>query len=183
MLPIAGAGDIEAIVWGLILGGGGGAKIKSVQTGEVLLANGGDTNLNITIAAVDLSKSFAILQIRGSAVDTVRDGRVRATLTNTTTLNLRREGNDASLRIRWHVVEFQGEAAVQQIVTPSHTGEATISPVDLNKAFVVVSNSSTSTSPADMHRGVIQAWLKDSTTVAWGGDGYTTATIFVVEVG
>jgi hypothetical protein len=96
---------------GLISGGGGGG-IKSVQRGTVT-TDFNNTSTNVTISAVDLSKSFLVFSsATGSDADNNYRSNLRGRLTTTTNINFYRYAvnTNSSLSycfIAWEVIEYE----------------------------------------------------------------------------
>jgi len=135
MLPIAG--DIESIVYGLILGGGGGgARVKKVQRGTTDLSG---TSVDITISAVELTRTIVLIQWTTGAFSKAASFHVGAALTASTTLRLQRYSSGTTCTVTWEVIEFAEGVTVQHLSTsPSgDTATVTISPVDIDRSFVI----------------------------------------------
>lgn len=84
-------------------GAGGGSVIKSIQRGESLIFTGGQTSLNVTIAAVDVNKTMVNI-VGGSANEL--GNLPRAKLLNSTTLQIVRQTNSGTCAATWEVIEF-----------------------------------------------------------------------------
>lgn len=126
-----------------------GAVIKSVQSGLTTITI---TGRSVDINAVSLDKSFLIFSTSGGGGDP-REHAVHGSLSYYASENssdrLRFENSyDTSPRdilISWMVVEFEKGVSVQhgKYNMPSDSEEETISisPVDVNKSFVIASSS------------------------------------------
>lgn len=139
-----GFGDIESVAWSLIVGGGGGARIKSSQYGTAQM--GGTTSLTVTISPVDPSKSIVLItETIGSVPEaeaTLDVVMVTGYVSGPTQLTLQRASSKSrSIYVRWNVIEFEG-AKVQRIsgTMPSSSNQVdlTISSVDPSSSFAFV---------------------------------------------
>lgn len=140
----------------------GGAKIKSVQYG--VLSGVGD----VAISPIDVSKSVLLFSYSINNDSTVYR-LIKGRIINATTINFSRyQASSNPCYIAWYVVEFEGNILVQMgesnIVGGSDTVNVTISPVDLNKSFVVVSNSTDYDTMFDVPR--VYGYLTSSTNLS-----------------
>ncbi len=121
-----------------------GAVIKSVQRGNAGMSDG---PIRITIASVDLSKSFVKVSSTGYPGYSPVLAFIKGVLENSTTIVFTRETYDASkyVSFSWEVVEFADGVSVQSGVffTSVSNPSITVSPVDLMKSFIIFSFSST----------------------------------------
>lgn len=148
MLPAAGG--IESIAWGLIMGGGG-ARIRSLQTGSTSPSTDNQTEVTVTIAPVDLSQSFVIATTtvtRNDSTSGTGNYSARVDLVNSTTLRISNPARlSPDIAVEWTVVELEG-ASVQQITTFLNASGTnltdrivSIAPVDPSRTFVVMTTS------------------------------------------
>lgn len=125
--------------------GGGGSFVKSVQSGSYRLSS---TNHSIAINAVDLDNSIVIIQntLTNSTSSDADENRIRAKLSNSTTINLYRLGSSYTVDLFYHVLEFEPSAikSLQKIESTSSTsGSWNVNEVDLSKTVVFGSHAST----------------------------------------
>jgi hypothetical protein len=160
-----------------IIGAGGGATIKSIQSGNFLIPalsfSGTDT-----ITEVDLTKSFLIYSM---ASDETADDRwegwfCKATFLNSTTIKFERYDDNMDTNVSWFVIEFESGVKTQRFsVSGTGSVDQTITEVDLTKSFLLVSNK-LETSDADPKNSVARAYFVNSTTVKVEL-GYASATL------
>lgn len=116
-----------------------------VQTGQVTLSG---ATVDVTIESVDLAHTFPIVNINtGETVS--NNALVSADLVDATTLRLTRSGTTGDVLVAWQVVQNRSWSV--QRVEGSSTGLAatdTISAVNVDESFIVVSNATTTTSGA-----------------------------------
>lgn len=124
--------DIDSILKGHGIGGGG-SNIKSIQRGTTLL---NATTTNVSISAVDLTKSVVILSVEsgGSGASFIL---AKGVLTTSTNLEL---DIDASgyCTVYWQVIEFINIKSLQSgnKITALASDSITISPVNLTRSVV-----------------------------------------------
>jgi len=86
----------------------------SVQRGIVTFASGGLTSTDITITAVDRTRSFAIVTASKSATSTPANAGLTAELTTDTNLHIERASNSGNAQdIAWFVIELPSNVKVQ----------------------------------------------------------------------
>ncbi|WP_216369587.1 hypothetical protein [Brevibacillus sp. MCWH] len=136
-----------------------GASIKSVQSGAVAIGLG--SYADVTISNVDMSKSFVIVEaIQTRPYDDPDLGTVTGKLINNTTLRVMRKGitSDTSsyTTVSYQVVELENIKSIQvvQVVLMSTgTTNINITPVNLNKTFLVGSYMSAVSGSVSTGRG------------------------------
>ena len=81
--------------------GSSGSAIKSIQSGLVTMVNAGANPTTATVAQIDVAKSFLIINAdnTGNVVPYVE-------ITNPRTLSFTRQVNNATVNIKWQLVEF-----------------------------------------------------------------------------
>lgn len=106
----------EAHMWSLV-NGGGGASIKSVQSGITTLGNS-ISFVDISLMAVNLSRAYAnVFIMGGSGADTFGELCVSGRFTSATNLRLSRKATTGSnCNVGWQVTEFLSGVSVQQVV-------------------------------------------------------------------
>jgi len=83
----------------------GGGAIKAVQRGSFTMGQG-NTTQNVTISAVNLSKTWCKATLRGSST-ALSEHAITAALTSTTNLRVQRQGSSASTHdVEWEVIEY-----------------------------------------------------------------------------
>lgn len=136
MLPVVG--DIESIVYGLILDGGGGARIKSVQRGigEVPAMQ---VALTVSISPVNLTRAIATLMQKADLWYSAAGSYCSIKLDTSSVRIERRRAQGNSPDVAWQVIEFAEGVTVQHlsVYAGTMTTNVTISPVDMNRAFVL----------------------------------------------
>lgn len=198
MLP-TGAGDMESIVWGLILGGGGGAQIKQVQRGAVTFPQDG-TSAYATISAIDPSKAFLVF--RKSYAQPVPKSAgssafaIMGKIHGPTQIGFHRPaGVIGQTPIDWEVVEFARGISVQTVETSLadnvSSRTVTISPVDPARTFLIHSwkfQSGVGSSDNDaqwLHYNEPTVYLVDATTLTFlrsGSSNYRAIDVVVQVV-
>lgn len=142
-----------------------------VQRDTALVAN---TTSNVTIAAVDLAKSFVLTSCQMSAGDTGYNDNdyLRARLTSSTNLEFGinvLQGPGFEKPCDWQVVEHAGVSVQRGIgslaSTANTSGPITISAVDLTKSFVHVTWKPTSTAGTQTGADFLRARLTGPTTI------------------
>ncbi|MED0688043.1 hypothetical protein [Anoxybacillus ayderensis] len=136
-----------------------GASIKSVQSGVVAIGLG--SYADVTISNVDMSKSFVIVEaIQATPYDDPALGTVTGKLINNTTLRVMRKRNmpdtSAYTTVCYQVVELENIKSIQvvQVVLMSTgTTNINITPVNLNKTFLVGSYMSAVSGSVSTGRG------------------------------
>jgi len=145
---------VDAFIQALGDNGVCGGSGSTVQSGTAQIATA-DATEDVSITAVDLSKSFVVFNYR---VDSTNPSRflVKATLTSTTNIRFERDntsGTNTPVDITWYVVESD-DLTVQRGNNSMTTGVSnqTITAVDLSKAFRLTSmmNDNTSWGEADL---------------------------------
>jgi hypothetical protein len=129
--------------------GASGGIIKSIQVGEVLI-DSASTNTSVSISPVDRTKSIILASFRhtnaGSPANRVM---VTSEILNDTTLRFMRESSGIVVNGIWQVIEFKNVKSKQQgkfsIVAGATTFDVTISPVDINRSFCIVTKQSPGT--------------------------------------
>lgn len=152
-----------------ILGIPTGGLVKNVQRGVVTLS---DTLTTIDISNVDLSKSFLIISNSSSNTDSsYGDARstVRGMFAGNSQITLERSSSAYGAIISWEVIEFVGGVSVQSVSGtmpsyPTNIVNQTISTVNMNKAFLVLSYSAVSSSQI-ARTNFLRANLTSSTNV------------------
>ena len=102
---------------------------------------GTSTTVTIPTTLADMSKSILVFSA------TINDANPRniligGTITNTTTLTFSRASNTGTVSISWEVIEFESGVYVQRgsgVVAENTNVDVTISCVDLNQSFVLLS--------------------------------------------
>lgn len=156
-------------------GGRGGAKIRSVQYGVTDLPQT-VAAVNVTISAVDLSKAIVLVTpihaMTGTVSISPADGCVMGVLLDSTTLQMSRVSTRWAARARWTVIEFEGEGVsvqtVQGTLDSNPSTDITISPVDVNRSFAVLSWKGGHTGDYEFrHFLAVNMWatVTDSTTL------------------
>jgi len=185
---IAGYGDVIGVTASgtADLSAGGGASIKSIQTGTVTIGSGQSSN-TATISSVDASKSMLIWggNETASGPALFRYCFCYAELTDATTVTAVRQGSSGSMTVRYTVVEYESGVSVQRGVLAnsqySSSREETITEVDTSKAFCNFCGWNQSN---ESHENIPQVYLKDSTTVRMqlnNVNNFTQASYEVVE--
>ena len=133
-----GSSGIDSQPAGIDLGIGG-SNIKSKQSGTVDIA--GLTTKDITISAVDLSKSIVRVVFGGNAqAGMLNSVLVSAWFINSTTIRVYRytSSSDTTQPIYWEVVEFNNVKSKQtgELICAAPTTDITISPVNLSKTML-----------------------------------------------
>ncbi len=148
-----------------------------------------NTNVNVAISCIDLTKSFVLISARKSGSSLGNDDGITANLTSSTNLQLFIAGTAGAdmEEAYWQVIEYQG--AVVKKVTASITGTATsttstITPAVTNLAkTMVVSNHTISTDISA--NNLPRTELTNTTTVTYTRVGNTSMTMnfvtYVVE--
>jgi len=143
-----------------------GAVIESIQMGEISLTSGNASN-TATITEVDLDKSVLLHLGQRTGAAALNHYSVMLALTDATTVTATRGGTDQTTVVRFAVIEFSsGIASVQRgnIQLISELSEtATISSVDVDKAFV--SHTGCKTAGAAPDQGIATLELENATTV------------------
>ncbi len=102
---------------------------------------GTSTTVTLPTTLADMSKSILVFSA------TINDANPRniligGTITNTTTLTFSRASNTGTVSISWEVIEFESGVYVQRgsgVVAENTNVDVTISCVDLNQSFVILS--------------------------------------------
>jgi len=157
----------------------------SVQHGSTLNV-ARNTNVDVTINCIDLTKSFVLVSARKSGAQLGSDDGITANLTSSTNLRLFIQGAAGANmeEVYWQIVEYQA-ATVQKVTATlaagSTTTTSTVSPAisNLAKAFVVSNHTiSGDVNPDDLPR----TELTNTTTVTYTRVGSTEAMSFVTYV-
>lgn len=149
----------------------GTVSVKSIQQGTGTIA--GTLTTNVTISAVDITKSIVIIYDRGvDAGATPAQYKVTAQLTTPTNILLTRTSTTNPGSFSWLVIEFFNVKSLQTGTrTLTAPGTTTISAVNTAKAFVIFSmNVATTFVPID-------ATLTNSTTISFGYPTSTSASV------
>lgn len=129
---------------------------------------GGTQTMNVTIDAVDMTRSILFFNYRGDSISP-DDGRVRGLLTTSTNIRFYREDNAGlqNLVIAWHVVEFTSGVTVQRgsVEFTSATMDVTIHPVDTARSLVMTSGSASPDSVNYGDNDFIRGRLTSSTNL------------------
>ncbi len=155
------------------------APLHQVQSGRASILSG-QVSTTVSIAAVDLSKSFLVFGVNGSAVNP-RDIQVSGQIAGPTTLSFARAGTAGTLNLQWYVAEFRSGVRVQRGTLPLPTGSksatVSIAAVDLSKSFPLV----TLRAPGSNIDGndFVQASFADSTHLKLDWAGGTVNPSFV----
>jgi len=153
-------------------------NVRLVQTGTVLNDN---IVQNIRINPVNISKAFAICYNRTSSSNP--SNRATCELVDSTTLMITTGAVNTTEFIEWQVVEFDSGVRVQRDVTQLEIGTATttvtIGQVDLTKAFVLITESASSTDQVNDEDWLIRARLTDATTLQLGRNESDTMAVAV----
>jgi len=128
----------------------GAAVIKSVQTGTVTM---GSVTQSVAITSVTPAKAFVICSESASNGSQASD-RVTCELNAATTLTIKIGVADASVAVRWYVVEFLSGVSVQRGLVTTATFAAGVATVDvtlptaviLTKAFPLTTATTATTS-------------------------------------
>jgi hypothetical protein len=110
----------------------------SVQRGVATLMSY-EGALDLTISAVDRSKSFVILNQSISQPTTQPSHHTRAYLSTSTTLSLRRHPGSATANVAWQVMQYEGASVQTNIVSlPANVASvnATVTAVDTSKSWL-----------------------------------------------
>ena len=129
-------------VFGEVTLGGG----TTVLSGTTTLGSGVTTQ-NVTIPAVDLSRSVLFFNVRGPNNQPQR-GMVRGNLTSSTNIQFNRNTSDSTvITIQWYVAEFESGVSVQRAsgVDENAASNFAIGAVDLAKSFQLTSCTSAAT--------------------------------------
>ncbi len=123
----------------IIGAGGGGAMIKSIQSGNTSMTGSSTT---VTISSVDRSKSFLTFSWRGSAggSDLGERGMVRGFISSNTQLSFARfSSSDEISDIRYFVIEFESGVNVQHktVTVSGTTADVSINAVNIDKSFII----------------------------------------------
>lgn len=117
------------------------AVISSVQNGTASVGTG--TSVDVTVSAVDLSKTFLAFGHRGYRDSRPDKEAIRGKLTTSTNIHFERDLGGYVHTIEWYVVEFSSGVAVQRGSTAFSTTDTskdeTISAVTLANSFPFVS--------------------------------------------
>jgi len=119
-----------AVGWSLAAGA---AVIKSVQTGTVTM---GTVTQSVAITSVTPAKAFVICQESASNGSQASD-RVTCELNAATTLTITIGVADATVAVRWYVVEFLSGASVQRGLVPTATFGTAVATVNVTLATAV----------------------------------------------
>ncbi len=101
---------------------------------------GNSTTVTIPTPLADMSKSILVFSSTISSADT-RNNLIGGQITNSTTLTFARASNTGTVSISWQVIEFESGVFVQRgsnVVAENTNVDVTISCVDLNKSFALV---------------------------------------------
>ncbi len=126
-------------------GAAGAAIVSGVQSGTATSNVNG--TVTVSIASVDLTRSFLIFQTRSNGdrpVNSMLRGRI-ASATTLEFVRLTNESTPATINIQWYVVSFTSGVRVQRgdVSVTAATLNVTISPVSaVSRAFVLWSKSS-----------------------------------------
>lgn len=115
-----------------------GACIKGVQTGEY--AVGLETSYNVSITPVNLSKSVLLtygISLNSYSAFGASMQCVQGVLTSNAIQFSRFETGNSGIRVRWYVIEFEGNINVQRGVALG-SQKPTISSVNTNKSFILI---------------------------------------------
>ena len=120
--------------------------LDNVQSGATTISHF-TSSTSVTIAAVDMSKSFLTFSVRENSASAANMW-VTGELVNPTTVTFQREGNSGAVSIEWSVVEFSSGVSVQRgaSVMSAATTNVPIASTDLSKSFVIVSHRAPGTS-------------------------------------
>jgi len=136
-----GASGLAVQPQGLDLGLGG-SNIKSVQSGEVTISNGTDTQ-NVTIAPIDVTKSIVLVCTSPGTSSTPGALLIKAKMATATNLELKRYSTANAVVVSWQVVEFNNVKSKQSgylVIDNAHlTSTVAISAVDTNKYMLLIS--------------------------------------------
>jgi len=152
LIAVAKKGDGEIYGYGDVVGvtasgiadltAGGGATIKSIQTGSVTIGSGSSSS-TATISNVDTDKTMLLWNGTRtvSSPSLNRYAYCYTKLTNGTTVTAVRQGTSGSMEVCFTVVEFEGGInSVQRGVIAnsqySQLTDVTITEVNTSKAFV-----------------------------------------------
>ncbi len=145
-----------------------------------------NTNVDVAINCIDLTKSFVLVSARKSGAQLGNDDGITANLTSSTNLRFFIEGAAGANmeEVYWQIVEYQA-ATVQKVTATLTAGTATttstISPAisNLAKAFVVSNHTiSADVNPDDLPR----TELTNTTTVTYTRVGTTGEIRFISYV-
>lgn len=183
MLP---SESLEGLLNALTFGGGGGAKIESIQRGITTVEAAG---LSVQITPVDISRAFVIAQSLNRAMYVSYNLFAAYVLSSGNYVNLSRGVDNVGFNVYWEVVEFASGVSVQHIevtMTNEATRSITISPVDPSRTFVVASCKTdySNTGYSGAYGAIAKAVLTDAQTITVTREAgsTTTAHIYVVEV-
>ncbi len=119
-----------------------GAAVSSIQRGEVTTPNEGPYEVNVTISAVDRSRSLVFFSDRGSVWSGSCPLRIAWLNSDTNLYALVSGGYERGGTLFWQVVEFEGPINVQSgtYFAGNYYGEVTIAidAVDISKTVLMV---------------------------------------------
>ena len=136
----------------------GGATIESRQNGEVIW-NTVTTQRDITISAIDPSKSVILVSVHGN--NTPQRAAIAAEIINATTIRFTKfANNDTFEKVRWTVVEFNNVKSKQTgIYTPTSGGvDQNIAISAINKENSLMFASYTLSTTTDFFRVGLNAY-------------------------
>lgn len=127
------------------------SPVKSTQRGSTTLS--GATSIDVTITAIDPTKSILIFTAGEAGGTTLPNVMVEGILVNATTIRFRKGTATGYTTIKWQVIEFNNVKSLQrgEITIAGSTATAAITAVDLNKSVL-------------FHGGMLSTWA--TTTVA-----------------
>lgn len=114
-----------------------------VQRGRAAFGTGNGT-LNITISAIDTTKTFVLVSSAINSTSTTNDERwtIRARLTSATNLELSRNETGTAVDAYWQVIQMDSAVVKRGLTTigaGASSATAVISSVDTTKSFLVLS--------------------------------------------
>lgn len=129
---------------GIVKGGlnDGNSNIKRIQTGQATITTG-NTNLDVTISAIDTTKSVILVSPTGSSWYVDYD-IASGVITNSTTITLSRGATGGGVygcTVYWTVIEFKIVKSLQSgsAAMPSSSTNVTISAVNIDNCLLFCS--------------------------------------------
>lgn len=143
-------------------------NIKSIQSGIGTIANA-STVANVSISAVDLTKSIVIVSSYGPTASTLSGSlAVRGKLTSSTNLQVTRNNSSNNITFSWTVIEFNNVKSLQtgQKVLAATSGTVTISSITPTRAVLFFSASTAANTINDYIPPLIGT-ITDATTLTF----------------